>query len=49
MRPPPIVRWMGSYGLVQADKPKTSHIATMHGVARGFVIVTFILYLVDDF
>jgi hypothetical protein len=41
MRPPPTKRCTGSYGLVQADTPTISPIATMHRVARDFVIVTF--------
>src|SRR6266404_5482928 len=41
MRPPPIVRWTGSYGLVQADRPSSSPIATTQGIIRGFVIAVF--------
>src|SRR5262249_35113716 len=40
IRPPPIVRWTGSYGLVQADKPNTSPTATTNAVAGGLVVVT---------
>ena len=47
MRPPPIVRWTGSYGLVQADRPSTSPIATTQGVIRGFVIAVFSNVLLD--
>ena len=41
MRPPPIIRWTGSYGLVQADKPRTSPTATTRGVIPSFVISLF--------
>jgi hypothetical protein len=37
MRPPPIVRWTGSYGLVQADKPSTSPAVTTQAEIRRFV------------
>jgi hypothetical protein len=38
MRPPPTIRWTGSYGLVQADKPKISPKAKMRAIIRGLVI-----------
>src|SRR5262245_13403053 len=38
IRPPPIVRWTGSYGLVQADNPKSSTTGSMRGASRDFVI-----------
>lgn len=38
IRPPPIVRWTGSYGLVQADNPRSSPTATTLGVICDFVI-----------
>src|SRR6202023_3204292 len=47
MRPPPIVRWTGSYGLVQADRPRTSPIATTQGIIGGFVISLFSNVLLD--
>src|ERR1700730_14983601 len=47
MRPPPIVRWTGSYGLVQADRPRTSPIATTQGIIRGLVISVFSNVLLD--
>src|SRR6516164_10143631 len=41
IRPPPIVLWTGSYGLVQADRPNMSPTATTHGVIRGLIIALF--------
>ena len=41
IRPPPIVRWTGSYGLVQADNPRSSPTATTLGVICDFVIPLF--------
>ena len=38
IRPPPIVRWTGSYGLVQADSHRSSPTATTPGVICDFVI-----------
>ena len=38
IRPPPIVRWTGSYGLVQADNPRSNPTATTPGVICDFVI-----------
>jgi hypothetical protein len=34
----PIVRWMGSYGLVQAERLNRSPAATTYEVIRGIVI-----------
>jgi len=34
-------RWTGSYGLVQADRPKTSPAVTTYGIMRGLVISVF--------
>jgi hypothetical protein len=47
MRPPPIVRWTGSYGLVQADRPRTSPIAAPQGMIRAFLISVFFNVLLD--
>jgi hypothetical protein len=41
IRPPPIVRWTGSYGLVQADSHRSSPTATTPGVICDFVISLF--------
>ena len=38
IRPPPIVRWTGSYGLVHADTPNRSPTATTQGVIRDLLI-----------
>ena len=37
----PIIRWPGSYGLVQADRPNMSPTANTQGVIRGFIIALF--------
>jgi len=34
-------RWTGSYGLVQADRPKTRLAVTTYGIMRGLVISVF--------
>ena len=47
MRPPPIVRWTGSYGLVQADRPRISPAASTQGMIPGFVISVFSSVLLD--
>src|SRR5271169_5428033 len=47
MRPPPIVRWTGSYGLVQADRPRISPIASTQGIIRGLVISVFSSVMLD--
>jgi hypothetical protein len=38
MRPPPTIRWTGSYRLVQAHKPKISPKTKMRAIIRGLII-----------
>jgi hypothetical protein len=47
IRPPPIIRWTGSYGLAQAVNPRTSPAATMNGTS-GLVIFCPAFYIASD-